>query len=97
MESTKLYTIRIYIETFLWILTAVSGLIYESNSNVVYARIFAYLLIIIGIFWISTLLYFKKSPIFRATLDDSKFAIYGTFLAAAFLVYLGYIFLAKIR
>jgi len=92
--TDKLYSIRNYFETFLWVLIFVIGFIglYKQNNNLL--RITAYLLIFLGIYWIITSIYFKKSPVLRGVSDKSKIAIVGTLVLTALLFYAAYYILA---
>lgn len=90
MNKNKLYEYRNYGERILWILILIIGYAGIYTKKTIFFSILAFLLVFLGVYFITTLLYFKKSPVLKGVSDKSKISIVGTYIFSALLFYAAY-------
>lgn len=88
MDKNRLYAVSEQVGGLLWGIIALVGFISTKMWNLTLLRITAYLLILLGLYYLAIYFYFKKAPVLMGVSDKSKIAIVGNFIICA-LLFLG--------
>ncbi|MBI4738062.1 hypothetical protein HY772_00590 [Candidatus Woesearchaeota archaeon] len=97
MNRERLFSIRNYVETFLWILAILFGFAGGRTLNRLFLSISAYTLIFISVYLLISYVYFKRAPTLRGSPRTGWFALFWTMGEVALVLYLAFRIFASMR
>ena len=89
-NKEKLFSIRNYSETILWIFAIVFAIIGTITFNILLIKLSTYILFFIGFSKLLTYLYFKKALTFFGYAKTGRFAFFWTIGESIIIFLLGY-------